>query len=406
MFQARLEYRPASQVVYTYDKEKRRLQRQLEACKQKIKKARHDLFRDPVLFAAMAAAVISALFVPPSKEYFGYLDLRVLCLLLSLMLVVAGLQKAGVFGIAIERLLKQVHSTRTLAAVLVGVCFFSSMLITNDVALITFVPLGIMMLTRAQKQKLLIPIIVLQTVAANLGSMLTPLGNPQNLYLYSLSDMTTWQFLRVMVGPSAISFLMLAAMILLIKPEPVEALTETSTETAGSNKVLPWIILFMVCLFAVLRIIPYSLALVSVIAGTIILDRTILLRADYSLLLTFAFLFVFIGNIKNFPAVSTALSAFVDGRELSIGILLSQVISNVPAAMLLSNFTSNYSALLIGVNMGGLGTLIASMASLISYKLYASTPDAQTGRYFSVFTAINFLFLGILWGAAVLYTAA
>lgn len=378
----------------------------MEACKQKIKKALHDLFRDPVLFAAMAAAVISALFVPPSKEYFGYLDLRVLCLLLSLMLVVAGLQKAGVFGIAIERLLKLVHSTRTLAVVLVGVCFFSSMLITNDVALITFVPLGIMMLTRAQKQKLLIPIIVLQTVAANLGSMLTPLGNPQNLYLYSLSDMTTWQFLRVMIGPSAISFLMLAAMLLLIKPEPVEALAESSTEIAGSKKIFPWIILFMVCLLAVLHIIPYSLALVSVIAGTIIFDRTILLHADYSLLLTFTFLFVFIGNIKNFPAVSTALAAFVDGRELSIGILLSQVISNVPAAMLLSNFTSNYSALLIGVNMGGLGTLIASMASLISYKLYASTPGARTGKYFAVFTAINFLFLGILWGAAVLYTAA
>lgn len=177
----------------------------MKASTQKEKTALHNLLRDPVLFAAMAAAVFSALFVPPSKAYWGYLDLRVLCLLLSLMLVVAGLQKAGMFGIAIQRLLKLVHSTRTLAAVLVGVCFFSSMLITNDVALITFVPLGIMTLTRVQKQKLLIPIIVLQTVAANLGSMLTPLGNPQNLYLYSLSNMTTWQFLGVMAGPWAIS---------------------------------------------------------------------------------------------------------------------------------------------------------------------------------------------------------
>lgn len=363
------------------------------------------LKRDPVLFAAMAAAVFSALFVPPSKEYLGYLDWRVLCLLLSLMLVVAGLQKVGVFGIAIDRLLRLVHSTRTLAVVLIGICFFSSMLITNDVALITFVPLGIMMLTRAQKQQLLIPIIVLQTVAANLGSMLTPLGNPQNLYLYALSNLTIWQFLQVMAGPSAISFLVLTAMILLIKPEPVEALSETSTGAADAKEILPWIILFAVCLFAVLRIIPYSFALVSVIAGALIFDRTILLRADYSLLLTFAFLFVFIGNIKSFSVVSTALSAFVDGRELFIGILLSQVISNVPAAMLLSRFTSNYAALLIGVNIGGLGTLIASMASLISYKLYASAPDAQTGKYLAVFTVINFLFLGILWGVTVLCPA-
>lgn len=377
----------------------------MKASTQKAKTALHNLLRDPVLFAAMAAAVFSALFVPPSKAYWGYLDLRVLCLLLSLMLVVAGLQKAGMFGIAIQRLLKLVHSTRTLAAVLVGVCFFSSMLITNDVALITFVPLAIMTLTRVQKQQLLIPIIVLQTVAANLGSMLTPLGNPQNLYLYSLFNMTTWQFLGVMAGPWAISLLILAAIILLIKSEPVKALADASTETAGAKNALPWIILFMVCLLAVLRIIPYSLALVSVIVGVMIFDRPILFRADYSLILTFVFLFVFIGNMKNVPAVSAALSAFVDGRELSIGILLSQVISNVPAAMLLSNFTSNYSMLLIGVNVGGLGTLIASMASLISNKLYASTPDAHTGKYLVVFTVINFLFLGILREVTVLYIA-
>ena len=378
----------------------------MKASIQKAKPALHNLLRDPVLLAAMAAAVFSALFVPPSKAYWGYLDLRVLCLLMSLMLVVAGLQKVGIFGIAIERLLKLVHSTRTLAAVLVGVCFFSSMLITNDVALITFVPLGIMTLTRAQKQELLIPIIVLQTVAANLGSMLTPLGNPQNLYLYSLSNMTTRQFLEVMAVPWAISLLILAAMILFIKSEPVKALTDASAETAGAKQALPWIILFLVCLLAVLRIIPDSLALVTVITGVIIFDRPILFRADYSLLLTFAFLFVFIGNMKNIPAISAALSAFVNGRELSIGILLSQVISNVPAAMLLSNFTSNYSMLLIGVNVGGLGTLIASMASLISYKLYASTPDAHTGKYLAVFTVINFLFLGILGEVAVLYAAA
>lgn len=377
----------------------------MEICVQKSKMALHHLFRDPVLFTAMAAAVLSALFVPPSKKYFGYLDLRVLCLLLSLMLVVAGLQKAGVFDFVIKRLLRLVQNTRTLSAVLVGVCFFSSMLITNDVALITFVPLTIMMLTRAQKQKLLIPIIVLQTVAANLGSMLTPLGNPQNLYLYSLSNMTTGQFLSVMAGPTAVSLLLLAVLIAFMKPEPIPAWMDITTETAGVQQALPWVILFMVCLLAVLRILPYSLALVSVLVGVAMFDRSILFRADYNLLFTFTFLFIFIGNMKNLPAVSTALSSLVSGRELFIGILLSQVISNVPAAMLLSNFTSNYSALLIGVNLGGLGTLIASMASVISYKLYASTPDARTGKFLVVFTGVNVLFLGILWGIAALYIA-
>lgn len=378
----------------------------MQACKQKMKTAIHALLKDPVLLAAITAAGVSAVFVPPSKAYFGYLDLRVLCLLLSLMLVVAGLKKVGVFGFAIEHLLKLVHDTRTLALVLVGVCFFGSMLITNDVALITFVPLGVMMLTRAQKQKLLIPVIVLQTVAANLGSMLTPLGNPQNLYLYSLSNMTNRQFLGVMIGPSAASLLLLAVVILLIKPEPVEALEKTATEAIDTGKTVPWMILFLVCLLAVLRVIPYGAALAAVIAGAAILDRTILLRADYGLLLTFAFLFVFIGNIKSVSAISTTLSALVGGRELAAGILLSQIISNVPAAMLLSKFTTNYPALLLGVNLGGLGTLIASMASLISYKLYASTAGARTGRYLTVFTVTNLGFLAVLWGAAACCSAA
>lgn len=370
---------------------------------KKIKRTISLLFCDPVLLAAIAAAVISALYVPPSKEYFSYLDLRVISLLLSMMLVVAGLQKVGLFGLIIERLLKLVHNTRILAFVLISVCFFSSMLITNDVALITFVPLGIMMLMQTQKQKLLIPIIVLQTVAANLGSMFTPFGNPQNLYLYSISNMTIWQFLRIMAAPSAISFLMICAVIFLIKPESIEPLEEPQMEavqrTVQIKKILQWSILFVVCLLAVLRIIPYGIALAAVLVGVVIFDRTILFCADYGLILTFMFLFVFIGNIKNIPAVSAALSGLVGGRELTVGILLSQVISNVPAAMLLSKFTENYSELLIGVNLGGLGTLIASMASVISYKLYASTKGAQTGKYLAVFTAINVLFLGILWAA-------
>ncbi len=378
----------------------------MEFWKQKTQKVIRYVIGDPVLLAASGAAIISALFVPPSKKYFSYLDMRVLCMLLSLMLVVAGLQKAGAFGIAIERMLKLVHNTRMLAAVLVGACFFSSMLITNDVALITFVPLAIMMLTKVQKQKLLIPVIVLQTVAANLGSMLTPLGNPQNLYLYSLSNMTVGQFLRVMAVPTAISFLMLAVMIFLIKPEPVKPLAKAAEKEADTGKIIPWVALFLVCLLAVLRVMPFGAALAVVIVGTLIFDKTIMLRADYGLLLTFAFLFVFIGNIRSIPAVSVALSSVVRGRELPTAILLSQIVSNVPAAMLLSKFTFRCSDLLLGVNLGGLGTLIASMASLISYRFYASTAGAKKGRYFAVFTAVNLLFLGILWGLSAFYAVA
>ncbi|MDD4844227.1 MAG: SLC13 family permease [Anaerotignum sp.] len=368
---------------------------------KKIRKSIAFLYGDPVLFAAFAVAMFSALFVHPSKEYLAYLDFRVLSLLFSMMVVVAGFQKAGVFGFIVERLLKFVHNTRMLVFVFVGVCFFGSMLITNDVALITFVPLGIMTLTQTRKGKLLIPVIVLQTIAANLGSMLTPLGNPQNLYLYSVSNMTMGQFLWTMAMPSGISFLLLVAAIFFIKPERIEPPTEQQGKAVGRKKALLWCVLFFICLLAVLRILPYGIALAVVLAGAVIFDRKILLWVDYGLLLTFIFLFVFIGNMENIPVVSDTLSKLVDTREVTVAILLSQVISNVPASMLLSKFTANYSALLIGVNLGGLGTLIASMASVISYKLYAYTRGAKTGRYLAIFTAMNLLFLGVLWVSVV-----
>ncbi len=371
---------------------------------KKIIKKLFQLGSDPVLLAAFFAGVFSMIFVPPSKKYFEYIDFHVLILLFSMMLVVAGLQKAGLFGFIIDYLLKFVHSTRVLTFVLVGVCFFCSMLITNDVALITFVPLGMLALTQTKKQKLLIPVIILQTVAANLGSMFTPLGNPQNLYLYSISEMTMGQFLATMALPSAISFFVLSVCVLFIKSEPIRPSAESRKKTDCKN-LIPWCAMFMICLLSVLRMIPYSFALIVVLSGVMFFDRKILLSVDYGLLLTFIFLFVFIGNIRNVPFISNTLSALVGGRELAAGILLSQIISNVPAAMLLSKFTLNYSALLIGVNLGGLGTLIASMASVISYKLYASASGAQTGKYLAAFTGVNLLFLVVLWGSIGFFTA-
>ncbi|WP_313527118.1 SLC13 family permease [Anaerotignum sp.] len=352
---------------------------------------------DPVLFITLIVACISALFVSPSLEYFTYIDFHVLSLLLMMMLVVAGMQKVGLFSFIVASLLKLVHTTRMLAFVLMNVCFFSSMLITNDVALLTFVPLGIMMLIQTQKERLLIPIIVLQTIAANLGSMLTPLGNPQNLYLYSISSMDIGNFLKVMVVPSTLSFLILSASVFFIKSEKIVPFSEKQDVVIKRKKVIPWCGLFVICLLAVLRVIPHNLAFITVLICVIMIDKRVLFRADYALLLTFIFLFIFIGNIKNIPEISSALSKLVEGRELTVGILLSQIISNVPAAMLLSKFTDNYATLLLGVNLGGLGTLIASMASVISYKLYATTEKAQTGKYLAVFTAVNFVFLTILW---------
>ena len=355
------------------------------------------LRRDPVLAAALILAFVSAFFVPPSLDYLGYIDFHVLALLLSLMLVVAGLQKSGAFTLLTDKLLRRVKSTRSLAAVLVGVCFFTSMLITNDVALITFVPLSIMLLGQKEDEKLLMLVVVLQTIAANLGSGLTPLGNPQNLYLYSLSGMSLGEFLSVMLMPTLISAFLLAGAVFLIKPR--EIVRKPSNNGEGEvtvRKLAPWLLLFAVCMLVVLHLVHYLVMLVIVVAAVAVLDRSLLGKADYALLLTFIGFFVFIGNVKNIPAVSDLLSSLVAGRELGVGVLLSQVISNVPAAMLLSGFTKNYASLLVGVNLGGLGTLIASMASMISYKIYAAAPGAKAGKYFALFTGLNVLFLAIL----------
>lgn len=355
------------------------------------------LRRDPVLAAALVLAVISAFLVPPSLDYVGYIDFHVLALLFSLMLVVAGLQKSGAFTLLTDKLLQRVKSTRSLSAVLIGVCFFTSMLITNDVALITFVPLSVMLLGKEKNEKLLMLVVVLQTIAANLGSGLTPIGNPQNLYLYSLSGMQLGEFLSVMLLPTLVSGVLLAVAVFLIRPCEIERNTSQETaEVVTVKKLLPWAALFALCLLAVLHLVHYLIMLAVVTIAVVLLDRSLLRKADYALLLTFIGFFIFIGNVKNIPAVSEALAALVAGRELGVGVLLSQVISNVPAAMLLSGFTENYAALLVGVNLGGLGTLIASMASMISYKIYAAVPGSKAGKYFVLFTGLNVLFLVIL----------
>lgn len=349
--------------------------------------------RDPVLFAALLLAIGSACVVPPSLSYIGYLDLHVLSLLLSLMLVVAGMQKSGLFSVLIDRLLRFVRNTRALAVVLISVCFFTSMLITNDVALITFVPLTIMVLTQTKQTKHLIFVIVLQTLAANLGSMLTPLGNPQNLYLYSISGLSLGEFFHIMWKPTVVAFVLLLGCTRLLPKTEIAP----SGHNNGMRGVTGWVLLFLLCLLAVVHVLSVFVVLAVVVGYVLFKDRKLLGRADYGLLLTFVFFFIFIGNVKNIPAVSGWLEMLIAGRERTVGILLSQIISNVPAAMLLSGFTTNFADLLLGVNLGGMGTLIASMASLISYKIYGVTQNAETGKYLLTFTVCNLAFLAVLW---------
>lgn len=365
----------------------------------------HFIKQETVLAVATVLAIISAFFVPPSEAYWAYIDWRVLGILLSLMIIMAGLQKTGLFDAIGTKLLGKTGNTRQLACLLVFLCFFFSMLITNDVALFTFVPFAMIMLKKCKQEKMLIPVLVLQTIAANLGSMLTPIGNPQNLYLYNLAGMGIGEFIGVMLPYTIISGVVLfIAIMICCKKEPISEVTmETESQekealekgrTLIKNTV--YITLFILSLLVVAHLVPFEMVLLVVILLVFNMDRKVLVQVDYCLLLTFIAFFIFTGNMGNITSVRDALQQLVGGRELAVGIISSQAISNVPAALLLSGFTTNYKALLIGVNLGGLGTLIASMASLISYKIFAKEYNNQKGKYFGWFTIANVIFLAVL----------
>ncbi len=349
-----------------------------------------------VFVAAIVAAVVSAFFVPPSKAYLTYPDYRVLAILFCLMIIVAGLQELSVFTWLGRQLSEKVKDGRQLSFLLVMLCFFSSMLITNDVALITFVPFGITLLHMAGLKDKIIKVVVLQTIAANLGSMFTPVGNPQNLYLYNLTGMGMGQFLLLMLPLCGLSFILLTVVIFAEKPAALD--TEfPDDKSLPDKKTIIYCVLFVVCLLTVVRILPFQLMLGIVMVVIFFFNKGLYKKVDYCLLGTFLGFFIFVGNMQNIPAVKNLLESLLTGRELVVSVLASQVISNVPAAMLLSGFTKNYEALLYGVNIGGLGTLIASLASVISYKSYSTIKEAKTGKYMLVFTAYNLAFLVVLF---------
>ncbi|MBQ7605427.1 MAG: anion permease [Firmicutes bacterium] len=352
---------------------------------------RHDI----ILVVAFFAAVISCFFVRPDSAYAGYIDWRTLALLYCLMVVIAGLRRAGAFSSLARTLCKRASTTRQLGFVLVMLCFVSSMLITNDVSLLTFVPFSIMVLSIAGQQKQIIPVIVFQTVAANMGSMLTPVGNPQNLYIYSYYDIPAAEFLR-MSFPVWIVSLIITLLLCMLLPKDEINHEMRGKEPLNHKSLAVYALLFGVCILTVLRVISWPLMLAAVVLVIAVYDRKMLIHADFLLLLTFICFFVFSGNMARIEAVYEVLSTAIKGHELLLGAGLSQVISNVPATLLLAGFTESARELLLGVDIGGLGTPVASLASLISIKLYMVAKDADLAGFMKWFFAANFGMLAVL----------
>lgn len=363
--------------------------------------------KETVLCIAAILAFISMFLVTPDAAYLEYIDFNVLATLFSLMVVMGGLRTAGVFDKIAQFMLVKVDNLRKLTFVMVFLCFFSAMLITNDVALITFVPFTLLMLSMAGLTGQAIVIVVLETLAANLGSMLTPVGNPQNLYLYTVSGMNIMDFFTVTLPITLISGLLLLVCCFILKKEPVTILKEEKQENTNQSVsakskicIIFFCVLFLLALLSVLRILPVWIPCLIALLGTLILQPQVLLKVDYCLLLTFVCFFIFIGNVGRVEAVRVWLESLLLGRELIVSFLASQVISNMPAAVLLADFTTEYGELIRGVNIGGLGTLIASLASVISYKFFSQELPQKKGKYFAYFTLFNIAFAVVLLGAA------
>ena len=349
-----------------------------------------------VLIAAFAALVTSFI-VPPDGEYLGYFDFKTLTCLFCVLAVVCALRNIRFFYTLAKAIIRKFKNTKLCILALVYITFIGSMLIANDMALLTFLPLGYLVLSATGKEKYMAFTFIMQNIAANLGGMLTPFGNPQNLYLYTKYNIPTGEFMAIMAPPFIIAIVMITlCCFIFVKSEPLEIAEEEIK--LDLKKTILYLILFALSIAIVFRGIPYLVGLFVIPAVLLVTDRKALKMVDYPLLLTFVFFFVFAGNMARIDAVRDVFSALLDKSTLLVSVLSCQVISNVPSSILLSQFTGNYAELLVGVNIGGAGTLIASLASLITFREYLSHSPGKSGSYIVKFSLFNFGMLAVLTG--------
>lgn len=352
--------------------------------------------KEAVFFISLLCAAVTMLLVPPDKEYLHYIDFRVLALLFCLMAVVAAFKSIGVFGVLTSKLLSKIKNGRVLSVCLIMLPFFTSMLVTNDVALIVFVPFTAGLLTELGYTKNVASVLVFQTVAANLGSMATPVGNPQNLYLYSAYNLTPAEFFSAVLPLTAVSLVCLFVSALFLLPKELPFCNIKEEKIESNKKLLLFTALFLLCILTVFKVVHFGITTAAVVVIFLIIDRKIFKETDFMLLLTFVCFFVISENLGRVEAVRAFLQALLSKNALLTSVGASQVISNVPAAVLLSSFTDDWKALLEGVNIGGLGTPVASLASLITLKLYLKTKNSNIVKFLINFTLVNIIGLAVL----------
>ncbi len=358
---------------------------------------RHFISKNLVMCIAFVAAVITSVIVPVDRQYIGYFDFKTLTCLFCVLAVVCALKNIKFFYILADKIVRVFKNAKMCVLALVYITFIGSMLIANDMALLTFLPLGYFVLTAASKRKYMAFTFIMQNIAANLGGMLTPFGNPQNLYLYSKYNIPNLEFISIMALPFLFSIIIITVCCLIfVKSEPLKLKDEAML--LNKKRTALYLTLFALSIVIVFRVIPYWVGLIIIPPVLLVFDRKALKSVDYGLLFTFVFFFIFAGNMARIDIVRDLFSSLLNKNTLLVSIASCQFISNVPSAILLSQFTENYKDLLVGVNIGGVGTLISSLASLITFREYVKHNPGKTRYYIAIFSAFNFAFLIILTG--------
>ena len=355
-----------------------------------------------VLVIAAVLAIASCFIVKPDAQYIEYFDFKTLTCLFCTLAVICALKNIRFFTITAKKIVALTGNTRTLSLTLVYITFIGSMFLANDMALLTFLPLGYISLSATKKEKYMAPVFIIQNISANLGGMLTPFGNPQNLYIYTKFNIPTLEFMSIMVLPFIISIILFTVCCLFIPKESL-VINNEEDEKFDKKKTAFYLFLFAITILMVFRVIPYYICLPIVLISIMTTDKKALGKVDYPLLLTFVCFFLLAGNISRIEVVNAFFSSLLEKNTLLTSILSCQVISNVPSSILLSEFTTNYKDLLLGVNIGGVGTLISSLASLITFREYTSHVKGKTAQYLGLFTALNFGFLIILTASVMIF---
>lgn len=351
---------------------------------------------DKIFLISLILAIFSCCFVPIDKQYLSYFDFKTLFILFIMMLVVGGFRNIKIFDIFSREVIKKLKNTKSIIFFLVAITFLGDMILANDISLITFIPLTIAVFKDSKYERYIPFVIVMQVIAADLGGMITPFGNPQNLYLYSKFSLSPLIFVKIMFKPFIISLILMVIFLMFLSKNKMNV-NLNKKKLEYSPKVYVYLVLFILIILMIFRLIPLWMVAIIVIPTMLIMDVTAFKKVDYTLILTFCTLFVLSGNVARLEIVKNFANNFLSGNELLVEIGFCQVLSNVPTTILLSNFTNKIGPLLIGVNIGSLGTLIASMASIIAYRQFASEFKNRSREYILIFTTINIAFLVLIY---------